>query len=117
MQYRTRQEIYDIVKTHAQLQPRRSINRAEGMCAYRGDADTKCFIGALIDDRDYREDFDNRTSTSIRMLCNADIRAAAGIAMPDAPFACRLQTIHDEYEPSQWLDKLREVALENGLLA
>jgi hypothetical protein len=117
MQYRTRQEIYDIVKTHAQLQPYRSRNPGNTHCAYRGETGSKCFVGALIPDEKYNPNFDERCDTSIDTYSNADIREAAGISDNDRNFAASLQSIHDCTSAYEWPDALRTFALENGLLA
>lgn len=88
--YRTRQTMFNTAVRGLAAQGRKS-ERAEGACLYRGPNGTKCAIGMLIADEDYRPVFEG-----CNPLAN-EIRKAAGIRPEDTLFACELQSqLHDD---------------------
>lgn len=102
MNYRTRQEIFNVAYRGLASQGfRRSTN--DMGCAYRGDGGRRCAIGWCISDAEYNRDFEG-TSPAFGDPKNkdffyhrrADIRKAARISDSDATFARELQARHDE---------------------
>lgn len=97
----TRQETYDKVKKHLLCQGKKSV--INGNCKYRGQDGLKCAIGALIEDRDYDPDWDNRIggvrASLLPILKDLDTR------MLD-----QLQYLHDNNEPCEWEAGLAKLA-------
>ena len=99
MNYRTRQEIFDIVARHLLTQGERSTAPKLG-CAYRDGSGRKCAIGALIPDDLYSRDLEGFRADSPCILKAANIDASDGL------FAVGLQDVHDKYLPHEWREKL-----------
>lgn len=116
----TLQEAFDKIWAHAQLkQPARMTSDAGTPCYYRHpDYPTKrCFIGCLIPDELYNRDWDiPGTEACASGLYNVLITIENGSLVGDIHALRELQKIHDNYHPDNWNDKLREYAIEYGLV-
>jgi len=92
----TIEEAYNTVKAHLEAggkQSRREDLRSQ--CAYRGAGGAKCFVGLMIPDDQYSEQFENGWSASF-MVRNKIIKGSPvfGVALVD------LQDLHDN--PNCW---------------
>ncbi len=122
----TSQTMFDRVATHllTQNKPARDSN---GECRYRTKDGLKCAIGELIPDDKYDPDFEGAGGSALYMKPDygdgdspftrktAEIRKAAGFTLKQGRLAYALQSVHDEYEPKQWLAQLFGVAANFGL--
>lgn len=119
MTTRTRQEIFSIIYEHARTNPVKSSgpvsNCSVDKCLYRGPEGTKCFVGVLIPDDKYDPAFEMNGVFDYTVGDRYPILDAAGVDRSDADFAIGLQQVHDDYDPSRWLEVLQEIADEYGL--
>lgn len=106
-----RQEIFDRIVFHARRQQSRAINIFGG-CAYRAPDGTKCFIGALIPESNYKSELEG---LSIRK--SAIQIAAFGHALKedDKKFLAEMQRIHDHVDVVDWEDSFKFVAKKYDL--
>lgn len=74
-------------------------------CMYRGANGTRCAIGALIPDRLYSQSMEDSTPHE-EIVGNA----LATLGYTDISFNCALQRIHDDNEPKNWRQALKEFA-------
>lgn len=105
----TNQEAFDIVYKKALKQMKRS--HEAGDCLYRGPNGLQCFAGFLIEDHEYKPEFEHdylfsETDNLHKLFKNKGL---------DVKFVARLRDIHDENEPGMWKYKLTEFAQEEGL--
>lgn len=101
----TAQEVFDIVAAHLLKQNQKSkrfIKDSFGHCAYRGDNGLKCAAGCLIPDEIYNRNFEN---ASWQLLV-----AFHHFPYNHATLITKLQYIHDNYEPKNWLEYLTHLA-------
>lgn len=101
----TAQEVFDIVAAHMLKQNQKSkrfIKDSSGYCAYRGDNGLKCAAGCLIPDAIYNRNFEN---VSWQLLV-----AFHHFPYNHATLITKLQYIHDNYEPKNWLEHLTHLA-------
>jgi hypothetical protein len=98
-------ELFDIYKQcalHLLIQNKQSVNE-DGMCRYRSSEGTSCAIGCFITDSQYKRiqfkiEGDSIWSVSQRYLMDK------GLTSAQRDLLTRLQCIHDNKEPEQWLD-------------
>lgn len=96
------------VKQHAARMPKRSKTMIDGAscCAYRTRNGNKCFIGALIPDRLYKQEFEGNNVSDLPK----EILEYIGVSGPDdVSFLIQLQLIHDR-EDSLVAGKIRTIA-------
>lgn len=117
-----KQELFEKVANHLIGQNKRSIDDS-GKCKYRGNDGTSCSIGCLIPDDLYTPfiegltvfdmvyDNDNFPSFS---SCGKlrHIFQRLEIFPHNFELLIFLQTCHDSYEPEQWLQELRKIAIK-----
>ncbi len=109
-------EIIDKVTEHLLNQNKKSISTYSMVqdengqpvpgCLYRGEDGLKCAIGCLIKDDEYSFDIEGYTVLELYESKRLFKRLA-----PYVELLLDLQSIHDDYEPSEWprlLKKLRE---------
>ena len=106
------QQMFDTVARHLLAQNCKSVDLNGIHCRYRGQGDTKCAAGVLIPDSLY--------TTAIETLaCTVELVAAAltkaGVEVRDLNLLRQLQGIHDGYDPRDWPNQLRRLAVEHGL--
>lgn len=122
-----KQEIFNKVKKHllAQMIQARTSDPAYG-CAYRGQLTpnneiAKCAIGCLIEDQHYTPAIEgctmsyDRKSIVIELL---DALNKSGIhpeSEEEFQFLKDLQTVHDAFEPPDWVKQLEDVKSEYKL--
>jgi hypothetical protein len=116
----TDQEMFDTVVAHARKQGCKAMNGYT--CSYRTSYGAKCFIGALIPDDKYKEEFE---AIGLCMLRedeghekNAKAKAitdAAGIKKEQYEFAIALQNIHDAFDVEQWETQFKQLAAQYKL--
>jgi len=118
----TRQQIFDKVAEHLLTQMERSSD-SEGVCLYRGPNGLMCAAGCLISNQEYDEiiEGDRIDSAVTQIRANPTqleglqkIRVACGIE-GEKSFCRTLQRVHDEREPKDWENTLREIAEESTL--
>lgn len=108
------QAIFNKAATHLLKQQRKSLGSG-GYCAYRGENQDCCAIGALIPDELYQPAMDHHPQgegASVRyvlenfphlseMLLPEDLSTASGLR-----FLRQIQCVHDEFEPHEWFEHL-----------
>lgn len=116
----TAQEIFDKVAEHLLTQKVESravykgyVNRA---CAYRGENRTKCAVGILIPDEDYRPEMEgnvpHKNLFSVEVWPNQD---SAKPLKEHISLLSSLQRVHDNHHVFKWKEGLAEVAKEYNL--
>lgn len=114
--YQTSQEVFDVVAKHLLDQGKKSEKQGRWssgtICAYRGDGNTKCAIGALLPDEIYDERLEGQTIRSERFERIIPLVFGTNIS-PE--FLSDLQVLHDNFPPSEWKEKLSEYAFVQGL--
>jgi hypothetical protein len=98
----TLQEVFDQVATHLLTQGKQALDGDR--CLYRAPDGTKCAIGCLISDEEYKPEIEGH---SIRDLADLFL-LHANLQVFDLLKA--LQRIHDMLAPKDWEFKLKEVA-------
>lgn len=75
-------------------------------CAYRGEKNSKCAIGCIIDDKFYSPYFEGNRAVDANMNVNKEIFEALQKSTPnwkiDLNVIDTMQTIHDRYEVDLW---------------
>lgn len=97
----TEQEVFDYVVHHLLTQNQKSILRSND-CRYRGENNLKCAAGCLIDDDEYKPEFETITwfNLSVKGCFPTEHREL----IQD------LQYIHDFYNVENWENKLKLLA-------
>jgi hypothetical protein len=62
-----KQTIFDTVVKHMAAQKTRAMSRDGYACAYRGANGTKCAVGCLISDNDYRPAMEGKSVTTLKV--------------------------------------------------
>ena len=106
----TKQEVFDKVCEHLIAQGEAS--ESEGSCLYRGPRGLKCAAGVLIADEHYSPEFEGSPARYAQV---ADSLVASDVPANALRRVSRLQSLHDNTEPSYWPAGLRDVALEFDL--
>lgn len=96
-----RQYTFNRVVIHARTQ--RCQSRSDGDWAYRGDNNTRCFIGIFIPDDHYHQDLEGSNIT-VLLLDEDPIQLDIGpVTDPkDILFLREIQQLHDWWEPAHW---------------
>jgi len=97
-----KREIFDRVKAHLLTQGERSYKY--NTCAYRGDNDTMCAIGCLVDDISYDPLMEGETVTSLYVLQKlaSSLNALVGELTLCGAMLYDLQYLHDKSSPVDW---------------
>ena len=105
------QEIFNTVATHLLRQGIKSTSIV-GKCSYRGQLDTKCAIGCLIDDKYYSTNLEG-----FRVNGGTVSRAVAKSLgfYPDMYLLSELQMIHDLFKVEEWRRELQQLAKKLNL--
>lgn len=103
-----RQDIFNQVCAHLITQGKPALNK--GACAYRGEWGTRCAVGFLVEDEEYRSDFEGKTVDGLKghTFAKFDIEDEDTVLL-----LCSLQYAHDmaEYrvgEPIVWLESCKK---------
>ena len=117
------QQAFDKSARHLLKQNERSVrggenpNNFEAYCAYRSPTGLKCAIGCHIPDTMYKSDMDeSEDGTEIELILDffPEIESLYDFKNEDycdyIDFLNRLQKIHDQHLPIQWVDKLGKLA-------
>ena len=105
----SRQEIFNKVVIHARKQRDTSLD-TKGYCSYRGLANSRCFIGALITNKEYNKGMEGK---SIDGLFNSEYCSnlnRCGLSIEDFKFLKELQNIHDLWQPCEWEKRFEHFA-------
>lgn len=106
MKMRSRQTVFNMVLKHLRKQGKRAMNRNES-CRYRGPNGTKCAVGALIADEDYKPYWDR----AVKAADNPVICEAARVDIKDAYFLGEVQRrLHDNLSDYDFLYDLEQQA-------
>lgn len=112
----TEQTAFNIVKNHLLTQMTKSIEENEfgdTQCLYRGPNGTKCAIGALITDEEYKKIEDARCKyLGVYEVEDLQIVSLQGLTID---FLEELQIIHDHYEVQDWKNQLEIFAKKYNL--
>lgn len=106
----TTQQVFDQVAAHLLHQNERSVRDGKSAaCVYRGDNGLKCAAGCLIDDTEYKPEFDQSIpafGTSWGSMVKRGLVPKHNTEM----FIEELQDLHDGTIPSHYSHALRRVA-------
>lgn len=112
----TKQETFDIVVRHLLMQKRKSwgpMVDKDGdvfdICKYR-EGNLRCAAGILIPDKEYREEFEDITAKDLCEKLGMDTFWGH-----DLRLVYLLQGVHDDYNPSEWRDRLAKLGVEENL--
>lgn len=119
----TEQMIFDYVADALLTQNRKSLKQyrtttgisSENACAYRGRDNTRCGIGHLIRDEEYKLTMEGKTVNSLVDLFNITFRHLKPFAMPDKCLLDTLQRVHDRHEPHAWYQEFKRIARNYAL--
>lgn len=113
------QEVFDTVAVHLLDQGEPARRNAGGTgCAYRGVGGLKCAVGCLIPDEDYDAIIEGTvtgpclfkaTHPSTRELKMRELLTKLDLVQ-HLDLLRRLQFIHDDHDPDDWLNMLHETA-------
>lgn len=86
-------------------------------CKYRASNGLKCGIGHCISDADYSSSMDTDSGLGPPGCLRGDIQDAWRKNYPAASttVAVSIQSIHDQYSPSEWPAKFTTLAVQVGL--
>lgn len=104
----TAQEIFTQVKNHLFSQREKAQLTPSSTCRYRllkNGKMLKCAAGCLISDREYNENMEGRTWTSVKDIPQEHKSLIVG-----------LQLVHDTFEINDWEHELRYVAKAYNLV-
>lgn len=111
------QEIFDKVATHLLTQKKRAVVGRDERCAYRGKDGCMCAVGVLIPDDQYSTDMEGRSVFS-ELVVNA-LFSKYDSNKDEHRLKINLlsyfQEIHDRAQPSEWLEKIKELGDTHGL--
>ena len=100
----TPQEIFDKVVTHLRKQGCKALAKTRAgktVCHYRGDNNTACAVGCLIEDSEYRPWMEGLAA--IAVLKHPEVPASLKMRLKDhTPLLARLQNVHDTVELELW---------------
>lgn len=108
LKYATSHEVFEQVARHLLTQGERShviplaTNVDKYQCAYRGGSDNKCAAGCLIDDAEYKKEFEHTSWEALVM--------EGHVPSSHSELIVKLQFIHDQTKPPQWREGLLELA-------
>ena len=112
----TEQTAFNIVKNHLLTQMTKSMEENElgdTQCLYRGPNGTKCAIGALITDEEYKRIEDKgHQHYGVYVLFSLQLESLKEL---NSDFLRELQTIHDKYEIQDWENQLEIFAKKYNL--
>jgi hypothetical protein len=115
----TPQEIFDRVKAHLLTQNAQARNNVNSGCAYRGINGTKCAIGCLIADKDYRLELEGLSMHSVPQFnppLDDAVSATVGELTSEKRWLLQaLQQIHDANNVENWPEALQHLAKREGL--
>lgn len=86
-----------------------------GNCKYRGENGTKCAVGLLIPDSEYKTDFEGQAVTPCKVISNNDITKYVMGKGYDPRLLEDLQSIHDVRRVADWEDGFLEISQKHGL--
>lgn len=111
----TEQEIFSRVAAHLLLQNKKSFyspDNVREICAYRGEGGTKCAVGCLLEDDEYRPYMEDKGVDRLLSLTPDGFR---NFGVQNHNLLCDLQYIHDYMQPVEWKTALGQVAMQYGL--
>ena len=115
----TPQETFNIVAKHLLTQMEQAKDRS-GCCSYRGENGLKCAVGCLIPDDKYDPYMEGQSP--LTTTCMSGKKREPGSVGRllleqghDLSLAEALQTIHDNYDPDEWRERLQELATRRNL--
>lgn len=115
LKYATAQEVFDQVAEHLLTQKEQSLDpdKHNDVCVYRAPKGLKCAVGCLIADDEYLEEWEGAGWAIIGQNIAKDLDI--DFDGEHENLLIRLQSVHDNYEPQLWLNKLQQLAKEEGL--
>jgi hypothetical protein len=91
----TKQELFETVINHLAKQKAQALDDNYD-CAYRGEGDTKCAVGCLIDDEYYSEDLEGQGAHVLAV--QLAVKHSVGMVSDQAfEMLNELQTFHDRF--------------------
>lgn len=110
----TAQQVFDQVATHMLKQNAQSRSDDGFTCLYRGPNGLMCAAGCLMTDDEYTPNMDKGISEGGG---NWNAMVSKNTVPSDHQFLiARLQKLHDSTNPALWLNDLRRLANEEGLV-
>ena len=103
-----KQITYDIIIAGLRKQNAKSLNK-NGNCAFRGLNNTRCAVGFLIDDKEYRPAFDDpkKDDPGFTFVRNKG---------HDESLLSSLMLVHDHSEPKSWEKQFKDIASQFNLI-
>lgn len=105
----TAQEVFNQVLNHARVQGKASKDEGGG-CYYRNPEGLACFAGCLISDDEYIKQMDGGDSTW------NGIFEKGYVPRDHFDLIRSLQSIHDDYQPSDWEGQFKKLANYENLV-
>lgn len=114
------QELFDTVVAHARKQGRKSEIQIDGKlprCVYRGCDGLKCFMGALIEDREWRSAWEGMDIMMVLndYRCPPTLTRRLDLVQNTQGFLQDLQNIHDCEEVKDWESHFQGLAQDYDL--
>jgi len=114
---KTLEQAFIVMADHLRRQGERSVGvvHGEGTCMYRDPSGRKCAVGALISDDEYRDSLETMLVTDLPVKAALD---ASGWPTDDRAIGLyrAMQSVHDNYKPSQWRTHALFIAKEYGFV-
>jgi hypothetical protein len=107
----TNQEIFDKVAKHLLAQGAQALSPQTGACKYRAGG-LACAVGCLIPDEEYSLALEGLT---VKELVGKGLLPPS-LGGVDIGLLTKLQQVHDSCRPSDWPERLRDLALDLGLV-
>jgi hypothetical protein len=105
----TAQQVYDQVKAHLLKQGKKSTNPIVLMeCLYRAPGGLKCAAGCLISDEEYNPQMEGRPWRSLITIKLTPSDHELLIT--------ELQYVHDDHDPEEWAQQLKDLANRHNLI-
>lgn len=105
------QEIFEHVATHLLKQKHKAISGA--VCAYRGKGGYSCAIGCLIPNEEYSPKMEGGGVTELMIRFYHAINNE--LELNKQNLLIRMQNIHDNWTPSEWMDCIIKYAESKNL--
>lgn len=108
------QDVFDFIATHLLTQNKKALLTPyfEGQkpaCAYRAKDGSKCAVGCLLADDEYRPGLEGNPVGDIAYALDLTLDPTLDVMLSD------LQLLHDENEPEAWPEGLKRISDKFGL--
>lgn len=108
----TESQVFEFIATHLLTQRKKSkyaqayLGKTTPTCAYRSPEGLTCAAGCLLTKRQYRKSMEGTAWNALTLTFN--------LSTCHSELICRMQTIHDAWEPSKWKAQLKSLNKSKG---